>query len=366
MTHRDDSAAKGTAGGPNALGKFLSDQRVLAKLTQEELAERAGISADSVRRHERGDYNLPTKPRTGGHALDKILHVFGFGVYSVLKDHFSHAEIAQSAYASYVTGRTPRQPGERPSLQSYIDELPLVTDPLTFHGALFNAHAMAFVINLERHFDRYEMLVTNQPPFMLFADHEYVTQGSASRELAEEDRHVYHEMIFEHQTDLQERVRANQKHYKVVLHYGSLIDFLASRSIERCTSIVSNIEDLLRFPAFTMVILDQPDALDEYEVLSRSYPFDAAHSISVSHRRIGIANTQVYQPSVTGAVPELVLIDHAKAETFWNAALHQYRDCPPDYGNFQRQTYTVRDKRITARLLEDALESAHPQPPAPP
>ncbi len=213
------------------------------------MSQRMRVSLDSVRRIEAGTYKLPSRPRSSGHALDALLVGLGWDICEVLRECFSEDELADSVYARCISAPSaPATVQRRPeSLADYVATLPASKEALMEQAALLNAHAMAFLISLERIFDRFEFLVTNQPPFVLFADDEYVTQGSSSTELKPEDRRTYHQLIFSHRETMRARARSGDKHYKVVLHKDPLIQFLAARSLERSQAFVADFQIFLFF-----------------------------------------------------------------------------------------------------------------------
>jgi transcriptional regulator with XRE-family HTH domain len=351
------------SGGGQALSDYIKALRNQRDWTQDQLADNAGVSIDSVRRLEAGDYVLPVRAsKSGGHAVAQILRAFGIDVCNALVRCYSEDEIRSSYYRKCLGGgpqSTRPVEADMPNFRSYVANLPQGRDALLVHGALFNAHAMAFVIEIEKEFDRFEFLITNQPPFMLFADNEYVTTGSASVELPEHDRNIYHNLIFDHQDSLHQKVARGEKHYRVVLHKQSLIDFLGARSKDRSTKVISRMVATLRYHSFNLVVLEAREPLDEFEVLSARYPFDDKAGVSIQHRRVGIHNTLVYQPAIIGARPELVSQDHARAESLWNRATQQYEEYPAEYSRYKIDQFTLREKRITAKILQDALQTAH-------
>jgi hypothetical protein len=227
---------------------------------------------------------------------------------------------------------------------------------------MLNAHAIAFLIALEKAFDAFEFLVTNQPPFMLFADDEYITTGSSSVELPPVDRETYHSLIFEHRAWLRARVIQGSKHYRTVLHKQSLIAFLNARSRVRAMNIVSDMKGMLRYDGFDLVIIENADSFDEFEILSSNYPLRVGghDAISIRHRRVGLHNTGVYQLALIGTNNELVWEDYTRADVLWRKGLTQCEEQPPAYSEYMRQTLPLKHKRIAAHLLDDALAVAHP------
>lgn len=355
--------------GMERLAQIVREERDARGLTQSRLAARCGVSVDSIRRIERGRSSLPVRHRDDRNTLDKTLTGLGLDVCEVMRTCFSSEELAASSYKRCLAAAAPpaRQPNDAsaqvPSLQEYIDQVPTTKASLLGQAAMLNAQAMAFLISLERVFDKFEFLVTNQPPFVLFADDEYITQGSSSTELDPVDRTTYHQMIFAHRERMRLKVRNGEKHYKVVLHKDPLIEFLAHRSRDRAVRIVADVRHFLRFKCFDMVILDQSQESDEFEVLAGHYPYSHVASndaVSVRHRRIGIGNTMLYQLSLIGTDDQLVAEDHARAEEMWRRGLAELDSFPASYADFRRGEYALKRERIVARALGDALEAAHP------
>jgi transcriptional regulator with XRE-family HTH domain len=349
------------------LSDLVRERRSNRGWTQEQLADNAGISVDSIRRFEGGRYTLPIRPRKDTHVLDRLAGVLGLDVCTLVRTCFTEEEIAMSVYRRCLD--SPRRPragsssGDgRTSLRDFVDALPREPGRLIAQAGMVNAHAIAFLIALEDEFSAFEFLVTNQPPFMLFADDEYVTKGSSSTELPEEERETYHTLIFDHQRRVRESVRRGQKHYKVVLHYQSVVGFLNARSRSRSVTTVRDIKNFLRYDGLDLLILDSSDVLDEFEVLSRHYPptFEDQAAVSIRHRRIGVENTLVYQLALIGSSTLLVRDDFNRAQTLWDQAARQTEAFDDDYAPYDVYRYPIRHKRITARRLDDALEEAHP------
>lgn len=353
--------------GSRQLATVVREARESRGWTQEELAAELNVSVDAVRRLEGDRYPLPTRQRAGGHSLEKVLTGLGFDVCEVMRSCFGASDLERTVYRRCIgaasAAKAPATRTRPGSLQEYIDQLPATKASLLEQAAILNAHAMAFLISLERIFDRFEFLVTNQPPFVLFADQTYVTEGSSSTELGQEDRQTYHHMIFSHQRDMRARVRDGRKHYKVVLHQDPLIEFLAHRSFGRAQRIVADMQSFLRFPSFDMVILDQTESSDEFEILVGHYPYShvvSGDAVSVRHRRVGIGNTALYQLSLIGLDDQLVAEDHARADAMWRRALADVATLPTAYAEFRSDQYATRRTRIVARALDDALLAAHP------
>lgn len=180
----------------NSLSELVRAKRAERGWTQAQLADRAGVAVDSIRRLESGSYALPVRPRAAGHLLDHFARALGLDVCTVVRAYFSEEDIANSDYRRCVassadTDTKSGSPHVPATLADYVRSLPTGRD-LIAQAALLNAHAIAFLIALETEFNAFEFLVTNQPPFMLFADEEYVVTGSASVELPETDRETYH------------------------------------------------------------------------------------------------------------------------------------------------------------------------------
>jgi transcriptional regulator with XRE-family HTH domain len=331
--------------------------------TQSDLAQKADVSIDSVRRLEGGTFTLPGRVMTGGNLLDRLANVLDVDLCEMVR-FFEEKEIEHSIYRHCLRSEESRL-GQRPSqsLQDFIDQLPQDRMELVSRAALLNAHAIAFLVALEREFDAFEFLITNQPPFFLFADDEYVRAGSSSEELTDEDKGTYHSIIFEHKEWVRNRVRDALKHYKVVLHKQSLIAFLNSRSKQRASRIVADMKDLLRYVGFDLLILEASEPFEEFEILSGTYPFRLSNTndvISIRHRQVGLRNTVVYQMALIGINDELVSEDHARAEAHWKRGMIQADDYPAEYSDYKMDVYPLRHKRITAHLLDDALRTAHP------
>ena len=119
---------------------------------------------------------------------------------------------------------------------------------------------------------------------------------------------------------------------------------------------------MLRYDGFDLVIVETPDQFDEFEVLSCRYPLRVGgdDAISIRHRRIGIHNTGVYQLALIGTNNELVWEDYTRADVLWRQGLAQCDEQPPQYGEYMRDLLPLKHKRIAARLLDDALNMAHP------
>jgi len=359
-----------TQSSGDLLAAMVREARTKRSWTQEQLADQAPVSVDSIRRIERGDYSLPERQRANGHVLDKVSATLGMDICTLIRECFSEEEIRRSAYHGCLElpdrtlGPVAGTGTAGLSLREYITTLPTDQNGLLDQAALLNAHAVAFLIALERQFEAFEFLVSNQPPFVLFADDEYVTTGSASTELAEEDRQTYHAMIFDHRKHSRELVKRGRKHYKVALHKGSLIGFLNARSVQRARQIVEDMKEFLRYDGFDLLIIDAQEAFDEFEVLSSRYPFDSGRvssSISIRHRRVGVDNTLVYQLALIGSDSTLVLEDHSRAERLWQAGLDQYKEMSKSYKDHEKDRYGLERKRVSARLLEDALAHSHPR-----
>jgi transcriptional regulator with XRE-family HTH domain len=340
-------------------------ERASRGLTQSGLAKAAGVAIDSVRRIEGANYPLPTRPRSSGHALDRLLNTLGYEVSAVIHDCFSRAEIAPSVYAQLP--RTPKQSKKSQrvateSLSEYVASLPKTRQELLREAGMLNARAMAFLVALERIFDKFEFLVTNQPPFVLFADDEYVTRGSSSTELAAHDRQTYHDFIFRHRDTMRRKVTSGEKHYRIVLDKGPLIAFLAARTRERAQLIISDMHEFLRYECFDLVVVENPEPTDEFEVLAGHFPYTPlaqGDAVSIRHRRIGVGNTALYQLSLIGLNDEMVQEDYRRADQMWTRGVKECEDQPEDYGEYQRNRYTLKRKRIVARILQDAMETAH-------
>lgn len=359
-----------TQSSGDLLAAVVRRERDKKRWTQEQLANEVGVSIDSIRRLESGVYILPTRPRSSGHVLDKVLEKFGLDSSKVIRECYSDSEILQSIYGRSLdslensNNNFHRLSPHALSLRDYIASLPTDRSGLLDQAALLNAHAVAFLIALERQFEAFEFLVTNQPPFVLFADDEYITTGSASTELADEDRQTYHLMIFDHREHARQLAKKGKKHYKVVLHKASLIGFLNARSQVRAERIIRDMQSYLKFDGFDLLVVDDPEPFDEFEVLSIQYPFDPRQlrdAISIRHRRVGVDNTLVYQLALIGTDNTLVLEDHSRAARLWRLGLDQYKGQPKSYSAFRKNEYGLEHKRITARLLEDALLDAHPK-----
>lgn len=359
------------------LADIVRYARTARRWTQSEMSRELRVSEDAVRRIEGGRYPLPTRQRKDGHQLDKVLSGLGLDTCDVICRCFDAGRIRSSVYlhcldrisssSSAGTGEpkssTP-DTKDLPPLQQYIDRLPTTKEALIRQAGMLNAQAMAFLIALERMFNKFEFLVTNQPPFVLFADHKYVTEGSSSTELLPADRAVYHQMIFAHQSEMREMVKQGRKNYRIVLHNEPLIEFLAHRSTDRAERIVEDVQQLLRYRGLDMVIVDQYSESDEFEVLAGHYPYSRTidgDAISVRHRRVGIGNTVLYQLSLIGMDDQLVAEDHARADAMWKAGLAELDRLPEEYGEYRIGVYAERRKRIVARLLSEALAAAHPE-----
>lgn len=162
---------------------------------------------------------------------------------------------------------------------------------------------------------------------------------------------------------MREAVTRGTKHYRVVLHKQSLIAFLSARTKKRATRIIVDMKSFLRHEAFDLVMLETSESLDEFEILSSSYPFrphNIGEAISVRHRRVGLGNTLVYQLALIGTNHELVGEDYAKAEALWGRGMAQCEEQTPEYADYERRVLHLKHKRIAAHLLDDALVTAHP------
>jgi transcriptional regulator with XRE-family HTH domain len=358
-------------GGGISIAEYVRARRVNRGWTQELLARRADVSVDSVRRAESAGYRLPARPQSESNVLERLAEVFGEEICDVVRECFPESEIRASIYRRCLDPPTHQEPStpnddvsERGSLADFVAALPRNRRALIRQAGMLNAHAIAFLIALEQQFSAFEFLVTNQPPFMLFADEEYITTGSASTELPERDRATYHQLIFDHRARVRDAVKTGQKHYKVVLHQQSLIQFLNARSADRAAAIIEDMLSFLGYDGLDLVILDDPHPPEEFEVLSDSYPpaFTDDDAISIRHRRVGVENTLVYQLALIGLNPVLVREDLAQAESFYSRAASHSTQFDDRYADFRQGRYQLRLKRVTAHLLSDALLAAHPEP----
>jgi hypothetical protein len=122
-------------------------------------------------------------------------------------------------------------------------------------------------------------------------------------------------------------------------------------------------QDFLRYECFDLVIIESPEPADEFEVLAGHFPYSPlakGDAVSIRHRRIGIGNTALYQLSLIGLNDEMVQEDHLRAERMWARGVKECEEQPPGYAEYQRDRYTLKRKRIVARVLKDAMDSAHP------
>jgi len=348
------------------LAEFVRSKRAGRGWTQDQLASAARVSIDTVRRCEAGLYTLPKRPRARGHVLDSLARALGFEPCDVVRTCFTPGAVRSSDYRRCLdTNRKPTRVGQKrhKSFRDYVSELSQGADELVAQAAMLNAQAIAFLINLEKQFSAFEFLITNQPPFMLFADDEYVTTGSASVQLDEADREAYHALVFSHREYVRDLTSRGHKHYRVVLHKQSLIAFLNSRVVVRAANIVADMKSFLHYDGFDLVIMEASEPFDEFELLSKTYPFRPGvekSAISVRHRRIGLGNTAVYQLALVGSNHELVNEDHARADSLWRQGLAQMEELATGPLDLRHHQYPLRHKRVAARLLEDALKTAHP------
>ncbi len=347
------------------LGDEIRDLRESLGLTQDQLADKAGVSTASINRIERGKHKLPRQPRAGGLALDKICRALNRDPCSIVLACFDKGAVEDSVYRRCLLEETAESKDAQlvnaAPLQRFIDSLDPGGEPPSTRYAILNAQAMAVLVALEREFSAFELLLSNQPPFILFADVEYVTEGSSSTELTREDRLTYNQMVYEHQLWSRNQLEAGDKRYEIVIHLRSMIDFLSRRSRDRATQVANDMKTLLRFPAMDMWLIDREEPLDEIEIMSKQSPpdlYQRGRTVSVQHRRVGIENTQTYQMAFMGSEPAVVADDYRRAHAIVRAASTQYgsRDVPQG-----SQLYAVAYKAKTAALIDEALDTAHPR-----
>ncbi len=319
--------------------------------TQAQLAEKADVCVDSVRRTESGRYSLPPTPRKDGQALGRIAKALDLDSCSLVRRCFSEEEISNSVY-SYCLSVS-----ESSTLQDYVGSQPATRKELMAETGRLHARAMCDLVNIENLFSAYELLVSRWPPFFLFADDEYILKGSVSAwQTTKADRRTYEQVMLKHRDDMRSRVLNRTKRYDIVLEKQGLTDFLAVRESDRAKRIVQDMKVFLRRNEFNLVILDSGTSqLEEFEILSSNYPIDFEENtvISLQHRHVGLEKSIVYELVVIGSQREVVRQDHERARALWDEAVKQTEQVPD--GVLKDYTDGRRFKRVTAYLLDTVL-----------
>lgn len=344
------------------LGALIRRERQRQNLTQAQLAVLMDCSVDTVQRLEKDKIPLPKSPRQND-SIANAIRALGLDLHQVIAECFTDDEIASSVYADRVSPAhqtaTSSALAAVPSLEAFFASVANRT-PSEHPAGLSNARAMAALVALERQYSAFEFLVSNQPPFVLFADEEYVTRGSSSLELDESDRATYHSMIFEHQAWARAAVASGQRRHQVVLNFEQTVRFLRVRDVDRAQATCADLLAFLHYPNFSLTVMDGEDKFREFEVLSSSYPFveGEPEAVSIRHRRVySQSNTAAYELHLT-ITPALVAADYGEASALWATSVRNAQ-----FGRtFERHTSTFLAQRdqIAAEALLAALESSHP------
>jgi transcriptional regulator with XRE-family HTH domain len=339
----------------------LSHRRAELRLSREELRDRAGpdgegVSISTLKNMENtvNRYGLPRKKPTSYRpaVLELVASALDVPLGYLLRG-FSDSEIAKSHYGVAVSsGHIELVDVLRPNnlraekLKMFIHKLPTDEDEI-FDLPLYsfqNERALAVIFAIERIYCGLEMLIVNEPPFVLWDDQD-IEGWSSSIGLSVEDNTAFLAEFRSYKAFFRNLIETGQKTYKVVVNYPTLKRFLARKPTASRAAWLEDAIRLLRFQNFNFVIhrpvrpfgdYAADDGVHECEVLCKT------QEIPVTLE--GMVACQILQTPphvkptsyiISPAPRDVVMVQRevTRVDTAWAEALSQYQadlDVAPD------------------------------------
>jgi transcriptional regulator with XRE-family HTH domain len=321
--------------GQKRLAEAFKRARSQRHLTQEQLAERAGVSDRTVRDIESGSAPFPTRRRAGGLAIENLADELGTSLPELLRAAgLTASDVAGTSLASYLDDQEepvlPVRDLLAAPLADFVQMLPEAPDDLLQLPvlALTDAKAFAYIFALERAYPALEMLIVNEPPILLL-DEEDVGTWIDGMGLQGADRGTFRALVATYRDHWLRQVEDRQKRYQVVLRTQGYASFLARKpTLALVRQHVERLASLVDAPTgFELVFLDSDVELDEYEVISatREIPPTYEDTLSVVIRQTSMSATKV-EYSITPMPHSYTALqrDIARIHGSWASALDSY------------------------------------------
>lgn len=331
----------------------LAARRQELRLSRDELRDLTGpagacVSLSTLKNMENKArrYELPRKKPSSFRpsALELVASALDVPLGYLLRG-FAENEIERSHYGAAVRSgrielfeelRPAQSPEER--LTMFIATLP-TTEEGIFSLPLYsfqNERALTAVFAIERIYRGFEMLIINEPPFVLWDDQD-ITGWSDSMGLDGEDHDVFVAEFCSYKRYFRNLIVAGKKNYKVVVNYPRLKRFLARKSSTTRAAWIDDTAWLLGHPNFNLIIHRpaQPhgdyvsdDGVHECEVLCKT------QDIPITLE--GMVACQILQTPphikptsyiVSPAPRDVVMVQREmnRVDTAWAEALSQYQ-----------------------------------------
>ncbi|MDO1560111.1 hypothetical protein Q0812_11805 [Brevundimonas sp. 2R-24] len=258
---------------------------------------------------------------------------------------YSNDEIAASHYAEAVrAGRIQlldelRPAADQKELRMFIRQLPTNEDEI-FQLPLYsfqNERALAVIFAIEKIYCGYELLIVNEPPFVLWGEDD-IEAWAVSMSIAGIALDVFCEEFDSYKRYFRTLIERGEKNYKVVVNFPTLKRFLNRKSRASRRAWVTDAVALLGFENFNMIFYRPPggertyaddEGLHECEVLckTREIPISLAGMVSCQ-----IMQTPPHvKPTsyiISPAPRDVVMVQRelSRIDTMWAQAQAQYHD----------------------------------------
>jgi transcriptional regulator with XRE-family HTH domain len=354
-------SGRGVRPAGETLAEVLITERYRRRLTQEQLAAKAGVSRDTLSELERG------RPRLNGRAVGKVMQSLEIAEGRLVEIYGD--ALNGTAYQHCLSST--RSPG--PRLSDYADGLGSLSDNGLLDEVAHDrrpSHRMAYLDAIERRWHSYEAFATNQPP-LLFRDDDAIIEAARSLVGDDDDRAAYvnfRRAYRDQRTKWLEEHPTRRRHQVVISAAGLTYHLRSLGDQTRAAQLIGRMCGAAgaHHGTFTLLVLDTAGAcLPEVEVvsntvldLSETDPAvgDARQTIAIHHLRRGPGQPRTHYDLAVHSDPPFVKWFFHRVRGLWFSALGQYRVVDPMPGGGVGAA--VAD--LTVTRLKDCLNLAYP------
>lgn len=292
-------------------------------------------------------------------ALDVPLGYFlaGFSPEEVADSYFGEA--VRAGHIPLVEDLRPPAP-DKETLSMFIERLPESEEEI-FNLPLYsfqNERALAVIFAIERIYSGYEMLIVNEPPFVLW-DEDDVEAWADGMSISVEDYPTFRRQFTEYRSYFRNLIEQDKKNYKVVVNYPTLKRFLDRKGATARHAWLLDAERLLRHKNFNFIIHRPRQDAHHYVADAGAHECEVlCKTKEIPLSREGMVACQILQTPphvkptsyiVSPAPRDAVMVQRemSRVDAAWAEALLQYQE---DLGS--AEAFLVGDDAVRRHTID--------------